>query len=121
MLTGTLDYVTVLKIYFYILITALFVLFIETLIWHFKYKGEHVSTDARIKIDFDRDIYYLLINGKYIEGYLDMYCKNRYKFFEKSSLIYSKNSVLEQGTYKIKKKDDRLVFEFYTDKQRENN
>ena len=115
MLTDVLNYMFALKIFIYFTVFVLLVQVIETLISYFKFKGEHISADGRIKIDFDHDTYQLLYDKKYTDGYLDMYYKSRYKFFENSSLAYRKNAVLEQGIYQITKNNGHLVFEFFKD------
>ena len=113
MLTDVLNYMLALKIFIYFAVAVLLAQVVETLFGYFKYRGEHISADKRIKIDFDRDTYQLMFDKKYTDGYLDMYYRNRYKFFENRSLIYRKNAVLEQGTYQIIKDNNHLVFEFY--------
>ncbi|MBQ7741270.1 MAG: hypothetical protein IJT65_08575 [Eubacterium sp.] len=107
-----LDYMTVLKIFLILQFLVLAVLAIETVIWSLRYKGEYVSSDKRIKIDFERDVYSIKIDNKTIDGYLELYYPNNYKFFETEKFLDYKNKLLDYGKYRIEKKDSEYKFIF---------
>ena len=110
MLLDKLSFIILLKVLLMIIYLFISVLFLETFLKSILFKGVYYSNDKRIKMNFEMDLYSIIINDTEYEGYLDLSFFNKYIFFENKE--WFNNDVLECGEYHIKlnRKEKKFYF-----------